>query len=316
VTDIRSGRRAPVGARRRVSPEARRSGIGLAMALPPVVLLALFVGVPVVLAIGFSLGHTGGLNSTIASIGLNTREATSWWGTAQAYVDVFTDPRFTRDLGVTVGVTVVSTVIVLALALGIALNLRLRGGRLASVFAGLAVVPLFIPVVIASWAILTFYSGDGFVRTVFALVGLTGPTWGYTTVAVVIGSVWTSLPFATLMAISGVQSIPDAMIEAAKDAGASSFAIVTRILVPLSAIPLVIAATFTAIGVLGSFTVPYFTGPNAPSMLGVDISKYFQAFNHPQQAIVMAVVVFVLASGIAFFYVWANFRSAKKEGRV
>jgi ABC-type spermidine/putrescine transport system permease subunit I len=177
-------------------------------------------------------------------------------------------------------------------------------------------VPLFIPVVIASWAILTFYSGDGFVRTVFALVGLTGPTWGYTTVAVVIGSVWTSLPFATLMAISGVQSIPDAMIEAAKDAGASSFAIVTRILVPLSAIPLVIAATFTAIGVLGSFTVPYFTGPNAPSMLGVDISKYFQAFNHPQQAIVMAVVVFVLASGIAFFYVWANFRSAKKEGRV
>ncbi|PPF62514.1 polyamine ABC transporter permease [Clavibacter michiganensis] len=286
------------------------------MALPPVILLALFVGVPVVLAIGFSLGHTGGLNSTIASIGLNTREATSWWGTAQAYVDVFTDPRFTRDLGVTVGVTVVSTVIVLALALGIALNLRLRGGRLASVFAGLAVVPLFIPVVIASWAILTFYSGDGFVRTVFALVGLTGPTWGYTTVAVVIGSVWTSLPFATLMAISGVQSIPDAMIEAARDAGASSFAIVTRILVPLSAIPLVIAATFTAIGVLGSFTVPYFTGPNAPSMLGVDISKYFQAFNHPQQAIVMAVVVFVLASGIAFFYVWANFRSAKKEGRV
>ncbi|MBF4636054.1 sugar ABC transporter permease [Agreia pratensis] len=286
------------------------------MALPPVVLLALFVGVPVVLAIGFSLGHTGGLNSTIASIGLNTREATSWWGTAQAYVDVFTDPRFTRDLGVTIGVTVVSTLIVLALALGIALNLRLRGGRLASVFAGLAVVPLFIPVVIASWAILTFYSGDGFVRTVFALVGLTGPTWGYTTVAVVIGSVWTSLPFATLMAISGVQSIPDAMIEAAKDAGASSFSIVTRILVPLSAIPLVIAATFTAIGVLGSFTVPYFTGPNAPSMLGVDISKYFQAFNHPQQAIVMAVVVFVLASGIAFFYVWANFRSAKKEGRV
>lgn len=286
------------------------------MALPPVILLALFVGVPVVLAIGFSLGHTGGLNSTIASIGLNTREATSWWGTAQAYVDVFTDPRFTRDLGVTVGVTVVSTVIVLALALGIALNLRLRGGRLASVFAGLAVVPLFIPVVIASWAILTFYSGDGFVRTVFALVGLTGPTWGYTTVAVVIGSVWTSLPFATLMAISGVQSIPDAMIEAARDAGASSFAIVTRILVPLSAIPLVIAATFTAIGVLGSFTVPYFTGPNAPSMLGVDISKYFQAFNHPQQAIVMAVVVFVLASGIAFFYVWANFRSAKEEGRV
>ncbi len=106
------------------------------------------------------------------------------------------------------------------------------------------------------------------------------------------------------------------MIEAARDAGASTWAIVTRVLVPLAAIPLVIATTFTAIGVLGSFTVPYFTGPNAPSMLGVDISKYFTGFNHPQQSIVMAVVVFVLASGIAVLYVRANFRSAKKEGRV
>ena len=307
---------APARRATRVSPGARRAGVGLALALPPALLLAVFVGIPVVLAIGFSLGHTGGLNSTIASIGLGTRTATGWWGTLDAYADVFQDPRFLRDLGVTVVVTVVSTALVIALALAISLNLRLRGGRLATLFAGLAVVPLFIPVVIASWAILTFYSGDGFVRTVFALIGLEGPTWGYTTVAVVIGSVWTSLPFATLMATSGVQGIPDAMIEAARDAGASTWAIVTRVLVPLAAIPLVIATTFTAIGVLGSFTVPYFTGPNAPSMLGVDISKYFTGFNHPQQSIVMAVVVFVLASGIAFLYVRANFRSAKAEGRV
>ena len=316
MTAVRSGLRARAGAARRVSSEARRAGIGLALALPPALLLAVFVGIPVVLAIGFSLGHTGGLNSTIAAIGLGTHTATDWWGTLDAYADVFRDPRFLRDLVMTIGVTVVSTAIVLVMAVAIAINLRLRGGRLATLFAGLAVVPLFIPVVIASWAILSFYSGDGFVRTVFALVGLDGPTWGHTTVAVVIGSVWTSLPFATLMATSGVQAIPDAMIEAARDAGASTLAIITRILMPLAAIPLVIATTFTAIGVLGSFTVPYLAGANAPSMLGVDISKYFASFNKPQQSVVMAVVVFVLASGIAFLYVRANFRSAKKEGRV
>ncbi len=316
MTALRSGTSPRIGTARRVSPEVRRAGVGFALALPPVLLLAVFVGIPVVLAIGFSLGHTGGLNDTIASIGIGTRRSTTWWGTLRAYGDVFADPRFLRDLGVTIVVTVVSTGATLLLAVGIALNLRLRGGRLATVFAGLAVVPLFIPVVIASWAILTFYAGDGFVRTLFALVGLEGPTWGYTTVAVVIGSVWTSLPFATLMATSGLQSVPDAMIEAAKDAGAGTPAIILRVLVPLASVPLIIATTFTAIGILGSFTVPYFTGPNAPSMLGVDISKYFQSFNHPQQAIVMAVVVFVLASGIAFFYVWANFRSAKKEGRI
>lgn len=316
MTALRSGASARIGSARRVSLETRRAGIGFALALPPVILLAVFVGIPVVLAVGFSLGHNGGLNSTIASIGTGTHYADSWWGTLAAYRDVFTDARFLRDLGVTIAVTVASTLIVLVLALAIALNLRLRGGKLANVFAGLAVVPMFIPVVISSWAILTFYSGDGFVRTAFALVGLEGPTWGYTTTAVVIGSVWTSLPFATLMATSGMQGIPDAMIEAARDAGSSMWSIITRILIPLASVPLIIATTFTAIGIIGQFTVPYFTGPNAPTVLGVDISKYFQAFNRPQESVVMAVVVFVLASGIAFFYVWANFRSAKKEGRV
>ncbi len=316
MTAIRSGRTARIGSSRRVSTETRRAGVGFAMALPPILVLAVFVGLPVVLAIGFSLGHTGGLNSTMAAIGTGTRTATSWWGTFAAYGDVFSDPRFFRDLGVTLLITAVSTVVVLVVSLAVAVNLRLRGGRLASVFVGLAVVPLFIPVVIASWAILTFYAQDGFLRTLFAHVGLSAPTWGYTTTGVIIGSIWTSLPFATLMATSGVQAVPDAMIEAARDAGASTTQVIRRILLPMAGVPVIIAATFTAIGVLGQFTVPYFTGPNAPSMLGVDISSYFQSFNRPQESVVMAVVVFAMASGIAFFYVWANFRTAKKEGRV
>ena len=294
---------------------SRTRWVGLGLSLPPVLVVVLFVGIPVVLAIAFSLGATGGLNEPIADIGVGTRTAAHWWGTLDVYRDVFRDPRFATDLAVTVGVTLLSTVLVLVTALGVALHLRLRPSRVATLLAGLAVVPLFIPVVIASWAILTFYAGDGFVRTAFAALGLQGPTWGYTTTAVVIGSVWTSLPFATLMATSALQAVPDALIDAARDAGAGTAAVVGAVLVPMSALPLVIATTFTAIGVLGSFTIPYFTGPNAPRMLGVDITTYFSGFNRPQQSIVMAVVIFVLASGIAAFYTWANFRTAREQGR-
>ncbi|RKR76699.1 ABC transporter permease [Frondihabitans australicus] len=316
MTALRSGSPARIGTSRRVSTETRRAGVGFLMALPPIVLLAVFVGFPVLLAIGFTFGFTGGLNSTIAAIGTGTRTATTWFGTVAAYGDVFSDPRFFRDLGVTLAVTAISTAVTLVVSVALALNLRLRGGRLASVFVGLAVVPMFIPVVIASWAILTFYASDGFLRTLLIHVGISAPIWGYTTTGVVIGSIWTSLPFATLMATSGIQAVPDAMIEAARDAGASTRAVIARVLIPMAGTPLVIAGTFTAIGVIGSFTVPYFIGPNAPSMLGVDISSYFQSYNRPQESVVMAVIVFLMASGIAVFYVWANFRTAKKEGRV
>ncbi|MBZ2195489.1 ABC transporter permease [Occultella gossypii] len=285
------------------------------MALPPVLVILLFVGVPVLLAVGFSFGMTGGLNRTAAMIGQDVFTADGLI-TGEAYAMLFADPRFPRDLAATVLVTVVTTLLVLGMAIGIAVLLRLRAGWASTMLSGLGVIPLFIPVVIASWAILNFYSGDGFVRSLFAQFGAEAPIFGFTVTGVIIASVWVNLPFALLMAASGMQGVPDALIDAARDAGAGTATIVARVLVPMAAIPLIIAGTFTAIGVLGQFTVPYFTGPNAPQQLGVDISKYFQSFNQPQQAAAVAVIVFVVASGVAAMYVWANFRSAKQEGRV
>lgn len=292
------------------------STFGFVLALPPILLILFFVGFPILLALGLTLGFTGGLNSVVSTIGLNVHEADNWWGTLAAYAEVFGDPGFQEDLAVTLIVTFISAAVVLFMALGIGLYLKIRGGWLANVVSGLAVVPLFIPVVIASWAILTFYSGTGFIRSIFAQFGLEGPIWGFTIIAIVIGSIWTSLPFAVLMISSGMQGIPDAMIEAARDAGSGFLRIVFSIMIPMAFVPIVIAGTFTAINVIGSFTVPYFLGPNSPNMLGVTLTQYFRSFNQPQHSLVMAFAVFAAASGIAAFYVWANFRSAKEQGRV
>lgn len=302
--------------RARASKGPARRPLGFFMALPPILLILLFIGFPIVLAFAFSIGFTGGMNRTIALIGLNVNEADQWWGTLGAYQDVLSNPRILGDLAVTVVVTVLSTAIVIFMALGIGLFLKLRDGRLARLLSGLAIIPLFIPVVIASWAIVTFYAGDGFLRSVFAQVGLEAPIWSFTMVAVVIGSVWTSLPFAVLMVVSGLQAIPNAMVEAARDAGAGFLRIVVSILIPMAFVPILIAITFTGIGIVGSFTVPYFAGPNAPNMLGVDMFNYFSAFNQPQQSVVMAFIVFLIASGIAAMYVWANFRTAQNQGEV
>lgn len=301
----------------RSARRARRSAVtGFLLALPPVVVISLFVGMPVVLALAFSVGFTGGLNSVIAAVGQNVHRADGVVPTFAAYGDVFATEAFWQNLALTLGVTAASTVIVLVLAGGIGLYLRLYGGWLARLLSAVAIVPLFIPVVIASWAILTFYAADGFPRSLLAQFGVDGPVWSYTAIAIVIGSAWTSLPFAVLMITSGLQSVPDALIEAARDAGAGTARIVRTILLPMCAVPIVIAVTFTAIGVIGSYTVPYFTGPNAPTMLGVTLASYFTSYNQPQQSLVMAFVVFLAAAVIGALYVWANFRSARQEGRI
>ena len=52
----------------------------------------LFVGLPVLLALGFSLGVTGGLNSTVAAIGQDGTRPTA--SHPRAYRQLFADPRF------------------------------------------------------------------------------------------------------------------------------------------------------------------------------------------------------------------------------
>ena len=274
-----------------------------------------FIGFPIALSLALTLGFTGGLNQIIALIGQGIRPADHWWGTMAGYQALFSDPRFNGDLQQTIVVTVVSTIVVLVLALAIALIVRLHRGRIAQLLGAIIVVPMFVPVVISAWAIHTFYGGDGFVRSVAALLGLQAPTLTSTMWAVIIGSVWTSLPFASLLVTSGMQSIPDALIDAARDAGAPMSRIVRTIMLPLASTQLIIATTFTSIGILGSFTIPYFLGSNQPTMLGVEISNFLNAYNRPQQAVAMAFVIFVFAAGIAIAYVRANLRGSATEAR-
>ena len=294
----------------------RLSIIGFFMALPPLLLVVFFVGLPVLIAFTFSLGFTTGPNRVLSIIGQEIHKKDHWWGTFAAYKDVYHDPRFAGDMRTTIAITVISTTLVLLMALGIGIYQRMIGGRLASVMTALTLVPLFVPVVIAAWAIHTFYAGDGFMRTFFSQFGINFPTITSTVSAIAIGTSWTSLPFAILMVTSGLQSIPDALIETAQDAGAGFFRIIRTVLIPLAITPIVIAGTFTGIGILGSFTIPLFLGPNQPTMLGVEISNFFGAYNRPQQSIVMAFIVFASASGIALIYIWANVRSAKQSGRI
>lgn len=283
----------------------RHAVLGIVLVAAPALVVLAFVGVPVLNAAAFSLGFTGGLNQPIADIG----QGTVTGPTLDVYTSLFRDATFVRDLSATVLVTVVSTVATVVVALLVAVLLRLRGGVAGTLLSSLSVVPMFVPVVISSWAVLTFLDAQGLVRSLGEQVGVALPVWGYTLVAVVYGSVWTSLPFAVLMIAGALQGVPDALVDAARDSGAGTVRVVWEVLLPLARVPLIIATTFTLIGVLGSFTVPYFTGPNAPTMLGVDISTYFQAYNRPQQSTAMAFIVFAIAAAASVFYLRATVAS-------
>jgi ABC-type spermidine/putrescine transport system permease subunit I len=290
----------------------REKAQGLLMVLPPVAVIAVFIGFPVLAAIAYTLGRADGPNSVV-NLFAQRQHVVEQGVTLDAYRDVLGNSSVREDIWATIWITLAALAIVLVVSWAIALYLRLSNTRLARIVSALSVVPLFIPVVIAGYASLVFYSSDGFLRTLFWRLGWHGfPTLGYTLWCILIAQVWVSIPFGVLMMSSGLNSVPDALIEAARDAGASMTRTVFSVLLPLTLIPTVITATFTGIGVIGSFTIPYLTGPSAPNMLGPSMANFFGAFGQAQQAEVMAVIVFVLAFGIGTVYVWANVRAQKR----
>jgi ABC-type spermidine/putrescine transport system permease subunit I len=75
-----------------------------------------------------------------------------------------------------------------------------------------------------------------------------------------------------------------------------------QIVLPQLRTELTVVFCFTAVGVLGSFTVPYIIGPAKPLLLGVDAVDTFTSYNEPQQAAVIGFAIFVLAAVIGCLY--------------
>jgi ABC-type spermidine/putrescine transport system permease subunit I len=292
----------------------RKSWTGLLMASGPILVMVVFIGVPIVLAVAYSLGDVLGLNRAISLVAQH-QVVVRHGLTFRVYRSLWANRGVRADIAATVWVTVAAVLVVLVVAYAVALYLRFNHNRLARILSAVYLIPLFIPVVIASYALVTFWNAGGYVDAILFHLGHPGFSGlSYTLTGVVVAQVWVNLPFAILMLSSGLTGVPDALVDASRDVGSSFFRAIIRIVVPLNTLPTVIVLTFTGIGILGSFTIPYLMGPTAPQLLGVATTTYYQAFNEPQQAQALAVLTFLLAAGIGGIYVWANIQTNRREG--
>lgn len=278
------------------------------MAAPPIIVMVLLIVVPGIDAAVFSLGLVP-TDNPVFSTGMHL--VASPTPTLQVYQNLFKSPFFQADLAITLWVTVVSVVLVLVIAYILALFVRFGRGPLVNAVSTLYLIPMFVPVVIASYAIITFYVDHGMLQSILAAFHVPYGSPVYAAPGIVIGEVWTSIPFAVLMLGSGLDGLPQELIEAAQDVGAGFFQILWRVVIPLNVVPALIVTTFTFIGVLGSFTVPYLIGPNAPQMVGVAMDAYFSSYQQPQPAVAIAVLTFLIASIAGAVYVWATARAGR-----
>ncbi|MRN51664.1 ABC transporter permease subunit [Paenibacillus sp. LC-T2] len=275
-----------------LSRQTKDSITGLLMVFPSFLLLVFIVILPISLAVRESLLDPNGALS-LAN-----------------YKYLFTDKAMKNNIIFTLNLTVVSTVITLILGYILAIYLRFSKGRISEWIRKLYFIPMFIPAVIATYGIINMYGNHGWLaRIVLALGGDSFPRFIYDYNGLLLANLWFNIPFTAMLLSSALAGIPNSLIESARDVGAGKLNLFTKFIVPMTYKTVLVAATFSFMGIIGSFTAPFLIGPNAPQVLGIAMQQSFSIYHDVGIASAMAVFMFLLCSAMGYFYI----RSMVKE---
>ncbi|MDO8359900.1 MAG: ABC transporter permease subunit [Devosia sp.] len=276
----------------------RRRPVGLLLVALPVLLVGWMVIYPIVAAV----------ITTIWRPDANGRYGLSL-GTYQFF---FSDGYSLANLSVTLWTTVLCAILLVIICLPIALYLRFAKGRLAAYVQGLAIFPLFVPSIILSYAFIRVLGPNGMVDILLNAAHLPKIRSPYLTPwGPLIGLVWDNIPLTVLILIAGLGSVSDASIEAARDVGARSWQVLAHIILPRIGNSILVAVSFSVLGIFSAFTLPYVLGPAAPEMMGPFMQRTFRDLYDPPNAITQAVIAFLFCIVFGLFYV----RSVVKNQR-
>ncbi|MBC8042693.1 MAG: sugar ABC transporter permease [Rhizobacter sp.] len=175
------------------------------------------------------------------------------------YLNVFTDADFYRFFGKTLLWTAINIFfhVTIGVFLAILLNKNIKGKNIFRVFL---ILPWAVPQYITAlnWRGL-FNFEYGAVNLILAKFGIApvqwlSSEWG-TFAACCITNIWLGFPFMMIVALGGLQSIPDALYEAADIDGASWYDKLVNITIPLLRPVMIPAITLGVVWTFNNFNV-------------------------------------------------------------
>jgi putative spermidine/putrescine transport system permease protein len=162
-----------------------------------------------------------------------------------------------RTIRTAVLVTVTDAVLAFPIAFYMA---KFASRRMKAALVVAVLMPLWSFYLVKVYAWNVMLSANGIVNSAFDQVGLNGPGFGTTAVWLVESYLW--LPFMILPIYAGLERIPDSMISASEDLGASPFTTFRRVILPLAFPAVVAGSIFTFSLTLGDFITPSIVGGN------------------------------------------------------
>jgi spermidine/putrescine transport system permease protein len=273
--------------------KGRGWSLGLAGLLAPVTIwLGLFFLVPLLLILAYSFG-TSGIYGGI-TLGFNPGN----------YLKVF-DPLYLEIIGRTFFIAALNTLLCLALGYPLAYFIVFKGRRWRNALVLLVMVPFWTSLLIRAYAWVVILGGNGIANRTLQFLGITDEplTLIFTPEAVLMGMVYSYLPFMILPLYAALEKFDTRLKEAAQDLGASRWHTFWRVTFPLSLPGVIAGSILVFIPSAGEFVIPDLLGGSRTVMTGNLIQNQFLQARDWAFGSALSVLLAVLLLGAIMFYV-------------
>lgn len=249
------------------------------LALPYLVWMTGFTVIPLLMVFFYGLTDRSGAFTLANVLSIATREHRT-------------------ALFLSLALSAVSTVVCLLLAYPLALILRKRHIGKGSFVVFIFILPMWMNFLLRTLAWQTLLEKNGVINAILSFLHLPNIAIINTPAAIVLGMVYNFLPFMVLPVYNVLAKIDDSVIDAARDLGAGSFQVLTRILLPLSMPGIISGITMVFIPALTTFVISNLLGGSKILLIGNVIEQEFTRGSNWNlgAGLSMVLMVFILIS--------------------
>ncbi|MGX5571893.1 spermidine/putrescine ABC transporter permease PotB [Bacillus toyonensis] len=237
---------------------------GKLLALPTVAWLLIFFLVPLVFVLGFAFMQRGAYGTVEMQFTLDN------------IVRVF-DPLYMGTLWETVKIAVITTVLCLLIGYPFAYTITIVDRKYRSILLLLATIPFWINFLVRSYAWIVILRSQGLVNTLLLKLGIISEPLNllYNTPSVILGMVYSVLPFMILPVYAAIEQLDKRKLEAAYDLGATPVKAFWNVTVPMTMSGIATGSILVFVSSIGMFVVSDVMGGSKVALIGNVIQNQF-----------------------------------------
>lgn len=265
-----------------MSPMNNKNKLGLKVSSPYIIWSGLFIVIPLFLIVFFAF----------------TKSTNEGYTFTLQYFEELMQPMYFRIFFRSIKLAVLSTILCLLIGYPTAYIISKTKASRQNTLLMLAIIPMWMNFLLRTYAWSAILGRNGILNTIITGLGFSPVNILYTDTAVMLGMVYNFLPFMILPIYTILSKMDQDLINAAKDLGANSRQVFTKVILPLSMPGVASGITMVFMPAVSTFVISKLLGGGQFMLIGNLIEQQFMSVGdwHFGSAISIFMMIVILIS--------------------